>query len=781
MATKSRDSNTGSQQARGAADDVMLRAALVYATKFGFALFPCRMRGKDPLTKHGVKEASKDPATIRAWWKRWPKANIAIATGAASGIVVLDADEKVGGRETLATLEEENGRLPEAPTVLTGGGGLHVYFHDPSGVRNSAGALGLGLDVRADGGYVIAPPSIHPNGSKYAWEVSSRIDDVTLPDVPAWLLERMKPVAAQRFELPDQVSEGTRNDTLYRSGRALRAQGVGEAEILAALTVTNRERCAPPLSEEEIQKIAHNAATTPDSQEFAEKRAAVNGWVHASAALSDGWPEPEEIGGELPAVPTLKETLMPEPLRAWVLDASDRMQCPPDYFITAAVVEAGALLGRRISIRPKQHDNWYEHANLWGAIVAPPGFMKSPALREAFHPLFRLERKARVAYDEVKRSAEVDREIAESNRTIIRNRLRRKDLSDAERERLAHQLGEVGFNEPVCRRYIVNDVTVEKVGELLNQNPDGLALLCDELSGWMGMMEQPEHVNARAFYLSAWSGKTPYTYDRIGRGSLFIDAACLSVFGALVPGTLERYLRVTFSGERADGFIQRFQLLVYPDLPANWEYVDRPIAYEACERALRVLERLGTLTAGDFHSVAVEEEPPFVRFTPEAQSIWIAGHEWCMRLARAHDEHPVLRSHFSKYPKLLAALALVFHGLKLADGCAIEAVDKESIDRAWAWAQYLEAHARRIYQLALSSGETAARLITEKLREQQLPNPFSPRDIQRKCWAGLRARGEILAGLEVLEECNWVRAEAPTPGKPGRPPSRFRVNPKVGK
>ena len=148
----------------------------------------------------------------------------------------------------------------------------------------------------------------------------------------------------------------------------------------------------------------------------------------ARVELAD-WPEPEEIGGELLSVPRLKETLIPEALRAWVRDTAERFQCPPDYFAVAALVEAGQLLGRRVAIRPKQHDNWYEHANLWGGIVAPPGLMKSPAIREAFHPLFRLERKARSEYDDAKRTAEVDREIAESNRTIIRNRLRGKDLT----------------------------------------------------------------------------------------------------------------------------------------------------------------------------------------------------------------------------------------------------------------------------------------------------------------------------------------------------------------
>src|SRR5260370_29318592 len=116
----------------------MLRAALLYAEKFGFSVFPCRVCGKEPLPEHGLKDASKDSATIRAWWRRWPKANVGIATGAASGIVVLDVDAKADGPETLAILEDEHGRLSDTPTVLTGGGGQHLYFRDPRGLRNSA-------------------------------------------------------------------------------------------------------------------------------------------------------------------------------------------------------------------------------------------------------------------------------------------------------------------------------------------------------------------------------------------------------------------------------------------------------------------------------------------------------------------------------------------------------------------------------------------------------------------------------------------------------------------
>ena len=281
--------------AKAAADGVMLKAALAYAEKFHFSVFPCLVRGKEPRTKHGLKEASKDAGAVLAWWKRWPHANVGIATGAASGIVVLDVDARSGGRETLASLEDEQGRLPETPTVLTGGGGQHLYFRDPGGLRNSAGRLGAGLDVRADGGYVIAPPSNHTNGNRYRWEVSSRIGEVELPEVPPWLLKRMKPEAAERFELPAKVDEGKRNDTLYRLGRSIRARGLDEPEILAALTAANGQRCDPPLPTREVAQIAHSAATEPDRPDFAQMRAARADGTGAVGAEGDG-------AGELPII-----------------------------------------------------------------------------------------------------------------------------------------------------------------------------------------------------------------------------------------------------------------------------------------------------------------------------------------------------------------------------------------------------------------------------------------------------------------------------------------------
>jgi putative DNA primase/helicase len=215
---------------------------------------PC----KHPLSPNGLKDASTDPGTIRGWLTRWPDANLGIATGAASGLLVIDVDPRHGGDVALDDLLAVHGPLPETVEALTGGGGRHIYFKDGSGtVRNSAGKLGPGLDVRGTGGYVVCPPSDHISGRRYAWELSSDPGEVPVAEAPPWLLALLQeapPVASATQD--GRIGQGKRNDTLARLAGAMRRRGMSESAILAALVEENRTRCDPPLSDSEVAGIA---------------------------------------------------------------------------------------------------------------------------------------------------------------------------------------------------------------------------------------------------------------------------------------------------------------------------------------------------------------------------------------------------------------------------------------------------------------------------------------------------------------------------------------------
>ena len=187
-------SNHGRGISSTAVEGEMLEAALGYARR-GWPIFPvwyptadggcacpkgldCPSPAKHPmgdLVPRGLKNATTDPDLIRAWWTRRPGANIGMATGPRSGVVVVDVDIDKGGFETLAALIHQHEEWTRTPTVRTGGGGLHLYFQYPEGaeIRNDAGRkLGPGIDVRSKGGYVLLPPSKHATRRVYEWEAN---------------------------------------------------------------------------------------------------------------------------------------------------------------------------------------------------------------------------------------------------------------------------------------------------------------------------------------------------------------------------------------------------------------------------------------------------------------------------------------------------------------------------------------------------------------------------------------------------------------------------------
>jgi putative DNA primase/helicase len=249
--------------------NALLEAALHYA-RLGWCVIPLRPRDKRPLLPDWQNKATCDPLTVKGWWRRWPDANVGIATGA--GLLVLDVDATHDGFESLALLEDTYGALPDTPAVLTGSGGRHIYFRLPEGVtvRNSTGKLGPGLDVRGDGGYVVAPPSVHPNGTPYLWLEGQDPWTQVLADPPDWLL-RLIAQPPTKSETggngTGRIPEGRRNVTLASIAGSLRRRGLDERAIGAALSVINSTTCDPPLPSAEVDTIARSIARyDPDPQ-----------------------------------------------------------------------------------------------------------------------------------------------------------------------------------------------------------------------------------------------------------------------------------------------------------------------------------------------------------------------------------------------------------------------------------------------------------------------------------------------------------------------------------
>jgi|CZKF01.1.fsa_nt_gi hypothetical protein len=226
----------------------------------------CSSPGKHPRTEHGLNDGSKDPKQIARWWEKWPDANLGILTGQESGLLVLDVDG-VDGKASLQALTAAHGSLP--PTLCSKTGrkgtdgkraGCHYYFRAPVGVaiRNSAGTLGKGLDIRADGGYVVAPPSLHPSGLLYEWLAP----EPPLADVPPWMLAKLtgaKPAPEAPRAQGEAVAEGGRNAALTSLAGTMRRAGMTPEAIEAGLIETNKSYL-PPLPASEVRSIARSVA-----------------------------------------------------------------------------------------------------------------------------------------------------------------------------------------------------------------------------------------------------------------------------------------------------------------------------------------------------------------------------------------------------------------------------------------------------------------------------------------------------------------------------------------
>ncbi|RDV04518.1 phage/plasmid primase, P4 family [Undibacter mobilis] len=229
----------------------------------------CPQAGKHPASSNGVKDATSDTELVKCAWRTNRRANVGIATGKASGIVVLDIDPRNDGDATLLELEKALGKLPDTVTANTGGGGRHFVFKYPSvAVRNdSAGkVLGKGVDILSDGKIMVAPPSRHASGRRYEWAAGKSFDHINVAELPVAWIEKMVNAKPAQMDLPQpptenvKIKDGARNTTLTAMGGGLRHYGATAEVLEAALSAFNAKQCEPPLDHADVQKIAYGIA-----------------------------------------------------------------------------------------------------------------------------------------------------------------------------------------------------------------------------------------------------------------------------------------------------------------------------------------------------------------------------------------------------------------------------------------------------------------------------------------------------------------------------------------
>jgi hypothetical protein len=486
----------------------------------------------------------------------------------------------------------------------------------------------------------------------------------------------------------------------------------------------------------------------------------------AGSPQAPSWPDPVPLG-EAPPVPAFPLEVLPDSLRAVPVEVALAMGCPVDYVAVPLLVTVGGTLGaaRALEIKPGHR----QRANLFAAVVGPPGVLKTPAQDQMVEPLreieagFRTEWKAQMKLYEAAQHA-YEAELREW----------KKDREGEPPEKP---------ERPALERLTVDDATVEALAAVLSENPRGVTLVKDELVGLVLALNQYREGGKgsdRQFYLSCWSG-VDYTGDRRKtheQGPLFVAKPFLAVVGGLTPERLPalRGDRPGRPGEQ-DGFLDRF-LFSYPtELPAqeeNWLQIDPgtlAVWAHVVER-LRSLEMIPLLEGEE----VCGWRPYVVRLTADGRDAWqefTRGHAAEMN---AEDFPDCLRGPWSKLRGYCGRLALIVHYLRWACG-EVEGdksdVDGESIRRAAVLVDYFKAHARKVYAVLDADPRAAAGRKLLRWVAQGSRGTFTRRDAYRAL-RGPRCRSveDVEPVLTLLEKHGYVRA-LPSPDRhtPGRHPS----------
>lgn len=536
----------------------------------------------------------------------------------------------------------------------------------------------------------------------------------------------------------------------------------------------------------------------------------------SKSAINDkDWVDPKPINHTLPPVTSITPDMLPETLYSYVENTAKRLSVPLEFVAVPLVVALGSVIGTKVSIFPKRHDDWQVIPNLWGAVIGQPSSKKSPAMDNAMKPIDNLVSKAMAAHkSNMKEHATqtlINTAKAKAESDTLKSLAKQLASQDADTdsaekitEEDIHQKAaaiaeskQQDENIPIPRRHMVSDITVEKLGEIENQNNNGVLQYRDELSGFLANLEKDSEQPARSFYLEGFNGTGSYTVDRIMRGSLFIENHCLSVMGGIQPDKLEMYLEKTMRGLGNDGLIQRFQMMVYPDPLPRTKEKDIAVDAESRDAVYSLFIAADELHVGTLKGYGANEpnqfyKRPHFRFADDAYKVFMS---WLDELNNKADnaEHDVIAQHLIKYGRLIPALALIFHLVDCIEHrTLLGGVSLNALQAAIAWGDMLETHMLRVYSCITDNSHLKASLLSKKVLEM-LKKPsdktdktnwvshgFTARSLKRKNWKGLNDDDTIQTALDVLIEYDWLTYEiVESTEQGGRPTERYWINPKL--
>lgn len=486
---------------------------------------------------------------------------------------------------------------------------------------------------------------------------------------------------------------------------------------------------------------------------------------------------PRPLDQTLRAVAELDPDCLPSVLRDWLCPASAVIGCPLDFLVLSAIAIAGSLIGARVRVKPLVNSNWFVVPNLYAGIVGKPSTKKSPALDEARKPLLRLQTEANKRYGHYKSDYEIEFRFCEKADKEARNKSKTVEEYKSNLALLDKPV------KPVLRRFEINDATSQKVMQFLADNPNGLILTRDELTGWLTSLDAEYDQSSRAFYLELWKGGITYDHSRVSENrELHLSSGTLSIIGGIQPSKLQRYISEAYSSDSADGFPQRL-IFSYPDVLRSGKRASAD-DYGRMERGLEnACNTFRILAERQFGGRALSDSGDSfqpITFDAAAQN---AFDEWRdeneAAALRKEEEDEVFASFLIKLPKNCAAVALIFHCLENID--AHDFPDQIKIDtvvRALAYIEVMTTHAERVFALGENRIFSLAQTLIGKIKLGKVVDGFTVRDLKRKGWAGLQTTEIINDVLALLEDYGYLKSIDTSDG-PGRPTAKYFVHPSI--
>jgi len=760
------DDKDRDEQARRLA---LLEAALAYGAR-GWAVHPTQ--GKVPRLDDWTNVASSNEKIIRTWWKQWPADNIGLVTGSRSGLVVLDVDvdpeKAIDGEATLAGLVARYEPLPITAEARTGRGGRHLYFKHPGHlVKTQAGALGLGLDIRGDGGQVIAPPSLHPNGTTYAWIEGRSPDEVGQADLPAWIesgsaTEPTTPdhpsdsVLARLLNDPPQ--EGQRHDWLTRVAGSYASSTHDFSQYTAQVKVANASTPSP-LPDREVEGIVKGI------------------WAKEEAKVDEPAPWESPLPFETFDAPPFPVTALPKVLREFVLAEAEATQTPPDLAAMLVLSAVAATVAGRIEIEARE--GWIEPLNVFTVTALAPGNRKTAVTREVIAPLLKLERDL---IEELK--PQIIQKRSEHRKLTKRLNHLHNELAKCKEEDEAKEITlEIAGLEielercvvPAEPQLITDDATPEKLGVLLRDQDGRIALMSGEASVFGQLAGRYSGSGPRVeLYLAGHAGDD-LRVDRVGRDPVHVENPALTIGVAVQPAVLEGLADVPILRER--GVLARF-LFSLPVSPlGSRRSITEPLSGNVRSRYAVMLECLLTHARG-MHIDGV----PFRRalhFDAEAQALFTAFQDEVEPLLGEFGELSEIAGWGGKLVGAAARIAGLLHVAAHPDRPDTDPVTAETLSGALEIGRYAFAHAKAAFVVMGADGAVADARHILRWIERHEKTEFSERDAYRTMTTRFKHPADLHPGLTALENRGYLRRVPEPKGKgPGRKPSpRWEVNP----